>query len=83
MIIVGELINASRKEIAGAIESRDKDAIQKIAKGLDGAIVDPLDRTMVANIIIAETLAGRDEFCVNYINAFRSGRFIHRSFFGC
>jgi 5-methyltetrahydrofolate--homocysteine methyltransferase len=32
MIIVGELINASRKKIAAAIESQDTEAIQTIAK---------------------------------------------------
>ena len=32
MIIVGELINASRKKVAPAIEAKDVDAIQKIAK---------------------------------------------------
>ncbi len=46
-----------------------------IAKGLDGAIINPLDQNMMANIIAAETLAGRDEFCMNYLKAFRAGRF--------
>ena len=32
MLIVGELINASRKQIGAAIESQDKATIQKIAK---------------------------------------------------
>jgi 5-methyltetrahydrofolate--homocysteine methyltransferase len=32
MIIVGELINASRKAIAAAIEAQDRDTIQQIAK---------------------------------------------------
>ena len=32
MIIVGELINASRKKIAAAIESQDTEAIQTIDK---------------------------------------------------
>ncbi|MBU2629552.1 MAG: dihydropteroate synthase, partial [Proteobacteria bacterium] len=31
MIIIGELINASRKAVAAAIESGDKQTIQKIA----------------------------------------------------
>ncbi len=46
-----------------------------IAKGLDGAIINPLDQNMMANIIAAETLAGRDQFCMNYLKAFRAGRF--------
>jgi len=41
------------------------------ARGLDGAIVNPLDRGMMANIIAAETLAGRDDFCANYLQAYR------------
>jgi 5-methyltetrahydrofolate--homocysteine methyltransferase len=49
--------------------------IMAIAKGLDGAIVNPLDRKMMANIIAAETLIGRDDFCTNYLKAYRSGQF--------
>ena len=44
-----------------------------IAKGLDGAIVNPLDRQMMANIVAAEALAGKDDYCMNYLKAFRSG----------
>jgi cobalamin-dependent methionine synthase I len=46
-----------------------------IAKGLDGALINPLDKRMMANIIAAEALAGRDNFCMNYLKAFRSGIF--------
>ena len=46
-----------------------------IAKGLDGAIINPLDRRMMANIIAAEALAGKDSFCMNYLKAFRAGMF--------
>ncbi|MFO7646401.1 MAG: dihydropteroate synthase [Desulfosarcina sp.] len=46
-----------------------------IAKGLDGAIVNPLDKRMMAAIIAAEALAGRDYFCGNYLTAFRAGLF--------
>lgn len=46
-----------------------------IAKGLDGAIINPLDREMMARIIAAEALSGRDRFCVNYLKAFRAGFF--------
>ncbi len=47
--------------------------IMAIAKGLDGAIVNPLDKRMMANIVAAEALAGKDEFCMNYLKAFRAG----------
>ena len=46
-----------------------------IAKGLDGAIINPLDQRMMATIIAAEALAGRDNFCMNYLKAFRAGMF--------
>ena len=46
-----------------------------IAKGLDGALINPLDRRMMATIIAAEALAGRDNFCMNYLKAFRAGMF--------
>ncbi len=46
-----------------------------IAKGLDGAIINPMDRRMMANIIAAEALAGKDGFCMKYITAFRAGMF--------
>ena len=45
-----------------------------IAKGLDGAIMNPLDGRMMAAIIAAEALAGRDNFCMTYLKAFRAGR---------
>ncbi len=46
-----------------------------IAKGLDSAIVDPLDPRMMAEIRAAETLIGRDPYCMEYINAERAGKF--------
>jgi 5-methyltetrahydrofolate corrinoid/iron sulfur protein methyltransferase len=45
-----------------------------IAKGLDSAIIDPLDPRMMATIFAAEALAGRDQFCMNYITAERAGK---------
>lgn len=47
--------------------------IMAIARGLDGAIVNPLDKRMMANIVAAEALSGKDDFCVNYLKAFRAG----------
>jgi len=44
------------------------------SRGIDAAIIDPLDKETMAIILAAETLAGRDEYCVNYIKAFREGR---------
>ncbi|NOR26309.1 MAG: methyltetrahydrofolate cobalamin methyltransferase [Desulforhopalus sp.] len=47
--------------------------VMAIAKGLDGAIVNPLDTEMMSRIVAAEALAGRDNFCMNYLKAFRAG----------
>ncbi len=51
-------------------------AAMAIAKGLDGLIINPLDKRMMANIIAAEALAGRDTYCSNYLTAFREERFV-------
>src|SRR5208283_4278512 len=45
-----------------------------IAKGMDSAIIDPLDTRMMANIAVAEALAGKDQFCMGYITAEREGK---------
>jgi cobalamin-dependent methionine synthase I len=50
--------------------------VMAIARGLDGAIINPLDTRMMANIVAAEALAGRDSFCMNYLKAFRAGKFM-------
>ena len=50
-------------------------AVMAIAKGLDGLIINPLDKRMMANMIAAEALAGRDLYCGNYLKAFREERF--------
>ena len=49
--------------------------IMAIANGLDGAIVNPLDKKMMANIIAAEALMGKDEYCGNYLTAYREKKF--------
>ncbi len=49
--------------------------IQAILKGLDGAIVNPLDKGMISAIITAEALAGKDDYCMNYLKAFRAKLF--------
>ncbi len=48
--------------------------VMAIARGLDGAIVNPLDERMMACITTAETLMGRDPYCMSYLKAFRAGR---------
>lgn len=51
-------------------------AVMGIAKGLDGLIINPLDKAMMASIVTAETLAGRDNFCCNYLEAHRRDAFV-------
>jgi cobalamin-dependent methionine synthase I len=48
-------------------------AVMAIAKGLDGLIINPLDKAMMASLITAETLRGRDDFCMKYLKAHRKG----------
>ncbi|MDP6618392.1 MAG: dihydropteroate synthase [Nitrospinota bacterium] len=45
-----------------------------MARGLDAIIADPLETRLMLNIITAETLLGRDDYCRNYIAAFRQGK---------
>ncbi|MCB8944486.1 MAG: methyltetrahydrofolate cobalamin methyltransferase [Ardenticatenaceae bacterium] len=44
--------------------------------GLDSAIMDPLDKELVATAITAELLLGQDRHCLNYVRAFRKGLFV-------
>ncbi|HET6456763.1 MAG TPA: methyltetrahydrofolate cobalamin methyltransferase [Armatimonadota bacterium] len=43
--------------------------------GLDAAIVDPMDKQLMALIYATEALLGRDEFCAEYLSASREGKF--------
>lgn len=45
-----------------------------MAMGMDAAIVDPLDAGLMAVVCAAEALLGRDEMCLGFIQAYRSGR---------
>ena len=45
-----------------------------LARGVDAFILDPLDRRLMADLVAAQMLLGRDEFCQHYIRAVRSGR---------
>ena len=41
--------------------------------GLDSAILDPLNRDMMGMIYATEALLGMDDYCMEYISAFREG----------
>ncbi|MFO8056269.1 MAG: methyltetrahydrofolate cobalamin methyltransferase [bacterium] len=43
-----------------------------MAHGLDSAIVDPFDEKLMATVYAGRALAGRDEFCMNYLEAYRA-----------
>lgn len=46
-----------------------------LAAGLDSAILDPLDREMMAGLMAAELVLGRDHHCLSYTRAYRAGLF--------
>jgi 5-methyltetrahydrofolate--homocysteine methyltransferase len=46
-----------------------------LAAGLDVAILDPLDREMMAALMAAELVLGQDHHCLNYTRAYRAGLF--------
>lgn len=45
-----------------------------MARGVDTAIVDPCDQQLMMNLKAAGALLGRDEYCVEYLRAFREGK---------
>jgi 5-methyltetrahydrofolate--homocysteine methyltransferase len=47
--------------------------VMAVSRGLDAAILNPLDSRMMAGLATAEMLAGRDDFCMRYLEAFRGG----------
>ncbi|MCX5666022.1 MAG: dihydropteroate synthase [Candidatus Omnitrophica bacterium] len=47
-----------------------------IQSGLDAAILDPTEKQVVSSIAAAEALMCKDEYCSDYIKAFREGRLI-------
>lgn len=47
--------------------------IAAIAAGMDGAILDPLDKKLMSFIYAGEALVGVDDYCLNYITKFKEG----------
>ncbi len=45
-----------------------------MARGMDAAIVDPLDGGLMATVCAAEVLLGQDDMCVAFIQAYRAGK---------
>ena len=46
-----------------------------INAGMDSVILDPLNRDIMGMIYATEALLGNDEYCIEYINAYREGIF--------
>ena len=49
--------------------------VAAMAAGMDGAILDPLDKKLMAFVYASEALTGVDDFCVNYLEKYREGMF--------
>jgi len=48
--------------------------VLSLGAGLDAAILNPLDKNLMALVRSTEALLNKDPFCVKYIEAFRSGK---------
>ena len=48
--------------------------VSAITRGLDSAILDPTDMKLFSALKAAHMVAGKDDFCMEYITAFRGGR---------
>lgn len=47
--------------------------IVAMSAGMDGAIMDPLDRKLMSFVYATEALMGLDDYCMNYLTRFREG----------
>lgn len=47
--------------------------VAAMAAGMDGAILDPLDKKLMSFMYATEALLGLDDFCMNFITKFREG----------
>jgi len=47
--------------------------VAAIYEGMDGAIIDPLDKRLMSMIYASEALFGRDQRCKTYLKKFRDG----------
>ena len=49
--------------------------IAAMAAGMDGAILDPLDKRLMTFLYAGNALMGHDEYCMEYLKKFREGAF--------
>ncbi|MBQ1377716.1 MAG: dihydropteroate synthase [Lachnospiraceae bacterium] len=71
--IIGAVSNISFNLPARALMNQIFTALA-IGAGMDAAILDPLNRDMIGAVFAAEACMGLDEYCMEYIGAFREGR---------
>ena len=45
-----------------------------MARGLDAAIIDPTNRQMMAAVTASQALLGNDDYCAEYLQAYRAGK---------
>ena len=71
--IIGAISNISFNLPARALINQTF-ATLAIAAGMDAGILDPMNRDMMGAIFAAEACMGLDDYCMEYIGAFREGR---------
>ena len=49
--------------------------VAAMAAGMDGAILDPMDKKLMSFIYSTEALLGADEYCIEYLTKFKEGYF--------
>lgn len=49
--------------------------IAAMASGMDGAILDPLDKKLMTYLYATRTLLGHDDYCMEYLSKYREGFF--------
>ena len=49
--------------------------VAAMCAGMDGAILDPLDKKLMSFLYTTEALLGMDEYCIEYITKFKEGYF--------
>lgn len=47
--------------------------VHTMSAGMDGYILNPLDKTMMGFVYASQALLGQDPFCMNYLAAYRKG----------
>ena len=48
--------------------------VMAVQAGLDAAILDPLDKRVMSSLSASKALVAKDEYCAEYIRAFREGK---------